>query len=703
MRWIVGIPAVLGLVLGSVLVVLTAPPISSAASGRDPVIVIPGLAGSEFTSTGTFWLNVDNGHGGTFSSVYAAGEKVWVNTFQIVLPGDDDYLDALKLQSDGMTPVAPAVQASGVYWDAYGDLVDYLQRQGYVMGVDLWLFPYDWRQDVEVTARNLDALITHALVTANGGQQDPAAWSIRRVDIVAHSLGGLVGRAYIADAGRAARVDQLITLGSPQLGAAKALKALLYGDQFGPWFLGIGLNPQEIKDLSQNMAAGMQLLPSRVYDELYDNGDPTRLRPWVEDRDIDGDGSVLGVLGYDQTNELLLRLRKNELLLGKARTFHDRLDAQADALNGVRWSALIGYGYGTLGQIREYTGVCLTWWWYQPCPKRDEIPIDGDGTVAVLSATMTDPWLNNVRPTGAELSYADREHGALVKRDEGGDGPGLEWIGATLAQGSLATAPDVGVALASAGDDELTIANAPSVTRAPARRLSGTWISALGPVALQISDASGRTTGRSRASASETISIPDTSYDQLPDAEFTYIKHDIGYTINVAAERAGSVDLKVRVLGNGRVERTAVYLGVALGASGRARLVVPPGTGRAAAAAGWPSLELDADGDGTFEANVRAAAVLDAAHSADSRAPDLMIDAPASGRAASGPVMVRWRTVDAGAGLFAESAVLDPDTTPQRVNNGERVTLSSGQHRLVVVAVDRAGNARSQDVTFVVP
>ncbi len=439
MRWIVGIPAVLGLVLGSVLVVLTAPPISSAASGRDPVIVIPGLAGSEFTSTGTFWLNVDNGHGGTFSSVYAAGEKVWVNTFQIVLPGDDDYLDALKLQSDGMTPVAPAVQASGVYWDAYGDLVDYLQRQGYVMGVDLWLFPYDWRQDVEVTARNLDALITHALVTANGGQQDPAAWSIRRVDIVAHSLGGLVGRAYIADAGRAARVDQLITLGSPQLGAAKALKALLYGDQFGPWFLGIGLNPEEIKDLSQNMAAGMQLLPSRVYDELYDNGDPTRLRPWVEDRDIDGDGSVLGVLGYDQTNELLLRLRKNELLLGKARTFHDRLDAQVDALNGVRWSALIGYGYGTLGQIREYTGVCLTWWWYQPCPKRDEIPIDGDGTVAVLSATMTDPWLNNVRPTGAELSYADREHGALVKRDEGGDGPGLEWIGATLAQGSLAS------------------------------------------------------------------------------------------------------------------------------------------------------------------------------------------------------------------------------------------------------------------------
>src|SRR5207248_9267443 len=128
-----------------------------------------------------------------------------------------------------------------------------------------------------------------------------------------------------------------------------------------------------------------------------------------------------------------------------------------------------------------------------------------------------------------------------------------------------------------------------------------TWISALGPVAMQISDASGRKTGRARASASEMTGITDTSYDQLPDAEFTFIKRDIGYTIDLAAERAGSVDLKVRVLGDGRVERTAVYVGVALGSSGRARLSMRPGTGRAVNPAGWPALEVDADGNGAFE------------------------------------------------------------------------------------------------------
>ncbi len=701
MRWKVGTVAVLGLLLGSLPAALMAPATSLAANARPPVIVIPGLGGSEFAASSAFSLSVDNGHGGTFNRNYGAGEKLWVNTFQMLLPGDDDYLDALKLGPDGMTPVAPAVQVSGLYWDAYGDLVDYLQRQGYVIGTDLWLFPYDWRQDVQLTARHLDTLITQALVAANGGQRNPATWSTRRVNLVAHSLGGLVGRAYIADAGRAARVDQLITLGAPQFGATKALKALVYGDQFGPWFLGFGINPLEIYDFSQNMASGWQLLPSLAYDQLYDNSDSTRLRPWVEDRDIDGNGAVLGVLGYDQTNTVLQGLGKNTFLLDKARTFHTTLDPQVKGgLNGVRWSALVGYGSATLGQIREYTGLCLTWRWYQPCPKRDEFPIDGDGTVPVLSATMSDPWRNNVPSTDAMLSYVQREHSALVKRDSAGDGPGLAWIGATLA--TQAT-PVAGAGLALSASAESTIASASAVMRPPSSQLNGSWISALGPVSLKIRDPGGRTTGRSRGSAVHIVAIPNTSYDQLPEAEFAFVKQDIAHTIDLLAEREGSVDLKVRVLSSGRVERTAVYLGVALGPTGHARLSLKPGTRQAASPAGWPVLQVDADGDGTFEGNVRAAAVLDAAHSADVRAPDLAIDSPALIRTSGDAVTVGWRAADDGAGLLLENAVIDPDTTPVTVTQGEQVKLSSGQHRLLVVAVDRAGNARSKDLEFVVP
>jgi len=241
------------------------------------------------------------------------------------------------------------------------------------------------------------------------------------------------------------------------------------------------------------------------------------------------------------------------------------------------------------------------------------------------------------------------------------------------------------------------------VTRAPSNQLSGTWISALGPVSLQIRDTGGRITGRARGSASPTVAIPDTSYDRLPEAEFAFIKQDIGHTIDLIAEAQGSVDLKVRVLGNGRVERTAVYLGVALGSRGQARLTVRPGTGQATNPAGWPRLEVDADGDGTFEGNIRAAAVLDAVHSADTQAPDLAIDSPARELTRGAPVTVRWRAADRDAGLLRESAVIDPDTAARTVTQGEVVSLSPGPHRLLVVALDRAGNARSQDVTFVVP
>src|SRR4051812_39307072 len=106
MQWKLVTRGVLALVVGPVLFAVLSPATGGAATGREPVIVIPGVGGSEFTAGTPFSLSVDNGHGGTFRRSYGAGEKVWVNTFQILLPGDDDYLDALKLQSDGTTPVA---------------------------------------------------------------------------------------------------------------------------------------------------------------------------------------------------------------------------------------------------------------------------------------------------------------------------------------------------------------------------------------------------------------------------------------------------------------------------------------------------------------------------------------------------------------------------------------------------------------------
>src|SRR5262249_55401855 len=144
-----------------------------------------------------------------------------------------------------------------------------------------------------------------------------------------------------------------------------------------------------------------------------------------------------------------------------------------------------------------------------------------------------------------------------------GDGPALTWIGDILRGAAPTTA-------------------AP----APAERLSGLWIAALGPVALQVRDSRGRTTGRAPGQDVARDDIPGTRYERLPGSEFAFVARGQPYDLDIRAERAGSFDLKVRVLGAGRVQRTALYLGVRLGVAGRARLLPPAG----ALLAGWPAL-----------------------------------------------------------------------------------------------------------------
>ncbi len=673
-----------------------------AATGREPVIVIPGVAGSEFTTSSAFTLSVANGRGGTYTHSYGAGEKVWVNTWEAALSGDDDYFDALKFQADAVTPVAPQLYASGLYGSAYSDLVDYLKRQGYVEGVDLWLFPYDWRRDINTITGLLDSRVTQALIGANGGRTDPSTWTIRRADIVAHSMGGLVARSYISDPARAGRIDQLITLGSPQLGAAKFLKTLIYGDVFGPNILGIGLNPEEIRDVVQNMAGPWQLLPSRPYYDYYNNSDSAHLRPYIEDRDVDGNGTAGGALGYDPVKTLLRNLGKNQNTQTRAEQFHDGLDRQRNGgVSGVRWAALTGYGDDTLGQLRDYTGSCLTWTGYRPCNKQDETPVDGDGTVAIMSAAMGDPWSGQLIDSGASRWYIEREHVALVQYDyilgiKSGDGPVLPWIG-DLLRGAVA----MGGASA-ASTDAQTQAKGGAITQAaPSKKLSGTLVSASGKAALEVrSGTSGAPlTGRARGQDLQSARSSEASYNRLPGAEFAFLKRDQPYEVRAVAEQDGALDLKLRLFGSGRVERMVVYPQVLVRQGGSVRVSFAPGLARTAASArAMPAMQIDADGDGRYESSLPATAVLDDRQSADTQRPELLLGAPV---VAGGQATIGWAASDALSGLAIQQGMINPDSaTPRPVSNGETVTLAPGRYTLEVLAQDHAGNTTVRTAEF---
>jgi len=101
------------------------------------------------------------------------------------------------------------------------------------------VFDYDWRRDLQRTAADLDLLIES--IRADHG--DPEL----RVDIVAHSMGGLIARYFLRYGGAdvlndnelaptmygAAKVRRAILLGTPNLGTVDAIRALIQGRRLG--------------------------------------------------------------------------------------------------------------------------------------------------------------------------------------------------------------------------------------------------------------------------------------------------------------------------------------------------------------------------------------------------------------------------------------------------------------------------------------
>ena len=91
----------------------------------------------------------------------------------------------------------------------YDDLIATLIVNGYVEGKDLFTFPYEWRDSNVFTANLLDDKIEAVKSICGCG----------KVDIVAHSMGGLVARAYIQSVDYDSDVDQIIFLGTPHRGS----------------------------------------------------------------------------------------------------------------------------------------------------------------------------------------------------------------------------------------------------------------------------------------------------------------------------------------------------------------------------------------------------------------------------------------------------------------------------------------------------
>jgi pimeloyl-ACP methyl ester carboxylesterase len=199
-----------------------------------PVIIVPGILGSRLRERGR-------------------GRELWPGSIFNVLFSARSL--ALDIDPTTLEPRADDIEAYDLFRgllgsDFYGAIIQTLERQGgYIRGVPgqvadaarrrYYIFPYDWRQDNVVTARKLDALIEQ--IRRDYGEPQ------LKVDIVAHSMGGLIVRYYIqygladvldgndfpANFRGAEKIRTAILLGTPNLGSVNALHSLLVGHQVG--------------------------------------------------------------------------------------------------------------------------------------------------------------------------------------------------------------------------------------------------------------------------------------------------------------------------------------------------------------------------------------------------------------------------------------------------------------------------------------
>lgn len=117
----------------------------------------------------------------------------------IIIPG---ILGSWKWTSDGDWKLDPIFKT-------YDSLVETFEKNGYTKDKDLFLFPYQWRDSNVNSAKLLREKIAEIRKNKN--------WP--KVDIVAHSMGGLIAREYIESTDYQNDIDQLITIGTPHKGA----------------------------------------------------------------------------------------------------------------------------------------------------------------------------------------------------------------------------------------------------------------------------------------------------------------------------------------------------------------------------------------------------------------------------------------------------------------------------------------------------
>ena len=284
----------------------------------------------------------------------------------------DRYPDADQLLRDDLKPGKIINKISGVF-PVYGPLIDDFEACGFRTEASsqqrLLIFTYDWRRDLSESAAKLAAELATVPVD-------------HTIDIVAHSLGGLLAR-YVLEADAHAnatwlpQVSRLVTIATPHYGAPRAIYRAAGREKV------FGIAPDLFKQMADDplFPSGYQTIPPRGSFRVLSD-DPTT--SWAGERD-------------PHTPEFITRHGLSEANMKANQRFHAQLDFRARRKPHIEY-----YFYGAADQKTANR--------LQEDGRDLDLNFDKDGGDGLVPA-------NSSVISGIQGEYIHGDHGKMFNRE----------------------------------------------------------------------------------------------------------------------------------------------------------------------------------------------------------------------------------------------------------------------------------------------
>ncbi|MCP5112041.1 MAG: alpha/beta fold hydrolase [bacterium] len=314
----------------------------------------------------------------------------------------------------------PSQVVAGRLFSVYDDLIDALRHdlsERADRPTPVFAFPYDWRRALDRTAAELRDFIEEVIARTRLLRHYAGSRRVEKVDLVGHSMGGLVICEYLHHHDRERRVGKVATMGTPYQGSAEAVVKLATG--LGN--LSRGKPSEREREAARTMPAIYQLLPS------YGRA--------VVDRNTSRSVSLFSANNWQRTilESLAEYVRLHSVkpnaeqkkeqraasllraMLRQARQHRGHvldLDLEQAGLSPRQWLAIIGTGQETRIRVEVDRAGDRTRFYFSDEHWKNQERDTGDGTVALLSAIP--PFLsaeNGVCVTPDDLSrfeFGDR-------------------------------------------------------------------------------------------------------------------------------------------------------------------------------------------------------------------------------------------------------------------------------------------------------